>query len=99
MTRFTAVLALLTGCSVARIEEMPIEGHAAEVGFMAVRGKERITSGYCIDLRSERGGAVFRACDPDRPVPIGEFEPGRYTAVITGQHVKHHEIPLELKAG
>ncbi len=100
MTKSIAVL-LLTGCSIATVERAPVDSPRGEVEFKVVRQAhpETLAGGYSLSLVKDGRFVASRDCDPRGPVALEDLEPGRYKAVLRGEHLKCCDFEFRVRAG
>lgn len=91
--------AILSGCSVTKVEEHRCEGPAGELEIKVLRraNPRDLKGGYSFHVAREN--ASLGGFESDAPVLLTGLEPGPYRVAITGGKLKEERIVLQVKPG
>lgn len=102
MIRFLATAVLLaSGCSVVRVDEVPMDGSLGAVEIKAIKrdDPDELTWGYAFLLKGPGTKPVWITAEPSGPVLLPNLKPGPYTVEVRGKGISPKRFEVDIRAG
>jgi hypothetical protein len=100
-----AILALLSGCTILRIDRQPLaetpEEPAGEIRFLAVRREspERLSNGFLLTVMKDLSIVGQFPSSAAEPTRVGDLKPGVYDISIGGPGIVTESTQVHVRSG